>query len=369
MPRFGLIGPVLPYRGGISQYTTMLHRSLCSQSELLTISFKRLYPKWLYPGKSVLDPGYKGYHEPGVFYILDSLNPLTWGQACKMFINHCPYGVIIPWWSSYWSACFGFISRFLQRRGIQIIFLCHNVKEHESTFWKEKLTSFVFAQGSAFLVHSREEAARLKALIPKAKIAIYPHPIFHQFPCPEKTLPRRSKLELLFFGFVRPYKGVEILLKAMHLLKEEDIYLTIAGEWWGNKKILLKLIGDLDIKNKVEIIDRYLSEKEVAECFSRADIVVLPYLSATGSGVMSLAYHYGKPVITTAVGGIADVVADGVSGRLVRPGDPLALANVIREFLQNNPANMREGVKKTAGAMTWDGLVDCILGFVSKKEQ
>lgn len=365
MPRIGLIGPVLPYRGGISHYTTMLHRSLGLQAELLTISFKRLYPKWLYPGKSVLDPGYKGYHEPGVFYILDSLNPLTWAQARNMLIKHRPCGVIIPWWSSYWSTCFGFIARFLRRRGIRIIFLCHNVKEHEPAFWKEKLTSFVFAQGSAFLVHAKEEADRLKKMIPKAKIAVHPHPIFHQFPHPEKNPPRRSKLELLFFGFVRPYKGVDILLKAIHLLKEEDIYLTIAGEWWGNKKMLLKLIDDLDIKNKVEVIDRYLSEQEVAECFSRADIVVLPYRSATGSGVISLAYHYGKPVITTVVGGLPDVVADGVSGRLVKPEDPHALAEGIREFLYTPPNSMQEGVEKVAKQMTWESLAGRILDFVN----
>ncbi len=365
LSRIGLMGPVLPYRGGIAQYTTMLHRTLRSQSELLTLSFKRQYPKWLYPGKSDLEPGYEEYHESGVFYVLNSMNPYTWLKVCRLLIEHGPHLVVIPWWTIFWSQCFGLIARYLRYRGIQVMFLCHNVVEHESVFWKVKLTRLVLSQCSTFLVHTREEAARLKALVPKARIAVHPHPIFNQFPPAKRSLPRRAQLELLFFGFVRPYKGLDILLESIHLLKGEDVFLTIAGEWWGNGAKLRRLIEDKDLKGKVKVINRYISEQETAEFFSKADVVVLPYRSATGTGIIPLAYHYCKPVIATRVGGLPEVVDDGVSGRLIEPENPYALAEVIRKFLYTSPMSMQQGVEKVAKQMTWEGLAACILDSVN----
>lgn len=245
------------------------------------------------------------------------------------------------------------------------MFLCHNVVEHESVFWKVKLTRLVLSQCSTFLVHTGEEAARLKTLVPRARIAVYPHPIFNQFPPAKRSLPRRAKLELLFFGFVRPYKGLDILLEAIHLLKGEDVFLTIAGEWWGNGAKLRRLIEDKDLKGKVEVINRYISEQETAEFFSKADVIVLPYRSATGTGIIPLAYHYCKPVIATRVGGLPEVVDDGVSGRLIEPENPYALAEVIREFLYTSPMSMQQGVEKVAKQMTWEGLAACILDSVN----
>jgi glycosyltransferase involved in cell wall biosynthesis len=359
----------LPYRGGIAQYTTMLHRTLSSKSELLTLSFKRQYPKYLYPGTSQIDPCYKDHSEPGVYYVLDSMNPFTWFKACRLLMEHVPHLVIITWWTVFFSPCFGFIAKYLRKRDVQVIFLCHNVIGHEYAFWKVGLTRLVLSQCSTFLVHTKSEETKLKALVPKARIAVHPHPIFHQFPPAKKSLPRRSQLELLFFGFVRPYKGLDVLLKAMNLLKKEDVFLTIAGEWWGKTQLLRELMDNEILKDKVEIIDRYVSEQEAAEYFSRADIVILPYRSATGTGVIPLAYYYGKPVIATKVGGFPDVVEDGISGRLVQPEDPYALAEVIREFLHTSPAKMQEGVKRAAESMTWESLSKHILDSVNNTSE
>lgn len=366
LPRISIIGPTLPYRGGIAQYTTMLHRALKSECNLLTISFRRQYPGWLYPGKSDIDPEYKDYQETGVHYILDSINPFTWLKGCRLIVEHTPHAVIIPWWSVFWTFCFVFIAKFLSYRGIPVVFLCHNVIEHESAFWKRILTRWVLSQSNKFLVHTKEEARKLKILVPQAHITVHPHPIYIQFPPSKGIFPRRAKLELLFFGLVRPYKGVDVLIEAMHLLKGEGIFLTIAGEWWLKDAKLRKRIEGLH--GKVELVDRYIGESEVAEYFARCDVVVLPYRSVTGSGVIPVAYHYGKPVITTLVGGLPDVVEDGVSGRLVPSDNPYALADVIREFLNRTPVNMREGVRKVAERMTWESLVECTLDLCQKKE-
>jgi glycosyltransferase involved in cell wall biosynthesis len=178
---------------------------------------------------------------------------------------------------------------------------------------------------------------------------------------PKKKMVRRAHLELLFYGFIRQYKGVDVLIKAMKLLENEDVFLTIAGEWWGKRGTLWKMMKKAKLNDKIEIIDRYISEEETAELFFRADVTVLPYRSSSGTGVVSLAYRYGKPVIVTAVGGLPEVVSDGVSGYVVKPEDPYALAEAVHKFLHNSSANMKEGVEMVARNMTWDSLADSIL--------
>jgi glycosyltransferase involved in cell wall biosynthesis len=359
----GLIGPVLPFRGGIAQHTTMLHRSLRSQTDLCTISFKRQYPRYLYPGKSDRDPEYQGYSEAGVAYVLDSINPATWTEACRMLLARTPKLIIIVWCTFFGAPYLGFIARYFRKRGIQVMFLCHNVIDHEAAFWKVGLSRRALFQGNAFLVHTASEKARLSQLVPGARVTVHSHPVYHQFPSAKKKLPHRARLELLFFGFVRTYKGLDILLEAMRYLEKEDIFLTIAGEWWGENSFLRALMSNDRLSARVEVIDRYVSEQEAAEYFYRADLVVLPYRSATGSGVIPLAYHYGKPVIASRISGIEEAVVDGETGRLCEPENPYALAEVIREFLNVPPERMRAGVQKAADKMTWDSLAKCILGL------
>jgi glycosyltransferase involved in cell wall biosynthesis len=359
-PRLGLIGPALPYRGGIAQYTSALHRTLRTRCNLHTVSFKRQYPGWLYLGESDIEPGYEGYREPGVFYILDPLNPWSWRKTLKSLTNHLVSAVIMEWWTLFWAPCFSYLAESLERKGVKVVFLCHNVFEHEGAPWKTFMSRALLSRRTAFLAHSEKDAASLKSLGPGAEIAVHPHPVFLHFPAARGTLRRRAGLELLFFGFVRRYKGLDVLAEAMRLLVGEDVFLTVAGEWW---------ISDLDLRKNVkrlgnaELVDRYIPEAEAAEYFNRADVVVLPYHSATGTGVIPLSYHYGKPVIASRVGGIPDVVQDGVSGRLVEPGDPRALADAVREFLHRNPTT-REGIEATSGRMTFESLSDCILGFL-----
>ena len=365
MKRLGLIGPLLPYRGGIAHHTTMLHRKLSSRAHLLTISFKRLYPSWLYPGRSDREPGYEGYHEENAQYVIDSLNPLSWLNALRMLLSHDPQMVIFPWWTVYWAACFGFMANYLRRRNIEVLFICHNVVDHESAPWKGFLSRVALSRGSYFAVHTKSDAEALKALVAGAQVVIHPHPMYNHYPPLKNDLPRRARLELLFFGFVRPYKGLDVLIETMGLLKGEDVFLSIVGEWWSGSSPLRQMMKEAAVEKRIELIDRYVTEGEAADYFARADVVVLPYRKATGSGIVTLAYHYGKPVIASDVGGLSEAVSDGVSGRLVPAGDAQALAEAIRGFLDVKPQGMREGIEELAGRMTWEGLVEAVLGFTS----
>ena len=357
----GLIGPVLPFRGGIAQHTTMLHRALLTRSDLCTISFKRQYPKFLYPGKSDRDPEYAGHSEAGALYVLDYMNPFTWVSACKRLLEHSPRLVVIVWCTFFGAPCLGFMAKYLRKRGVRVMFLCHNVTDHESSFWKGWISRMALSQGDSYLVHTNSEKKKLNNLLPGADVIVHPHPISRQFPLAEKHLPRRAGLELLFFGFVRHYKGLDVLVDALKLLHGEDVFLTVAGEWWGNDVDLKRSLKSESIEPRVEVIDRYVSEEETAEFFQRADYVVLPYRSATGTGVIPLAYHYGKPVIAARTGGIPEVVIDGVSGRLFQPENPEALAEVVRELMHASPEKMREGARKAAEQMTWKSFTTSIL--------
>jgi glycosyltransferase involved in cell wall biosynthesis len=360
--RLALIGPVSPFRGGIAQHTTMLHKAAGRMTDLLTISFSHQYPAWLFPGQSDRDPSYAGHQEPGVEYLINSLSPLSWRLAAKRVLAHQPEIVVMPWWTIYWVFCFWYLARRFRHAGIRVVFLCHNVVEHESAPWKVTLTKQVLKQAHSYLVQSREDERILQGLLPQANISYHPHPLYEQFPEPAKKLARRAGLELLFFGFVRAYKGVDVLIDALSLVPPTlDYYLTLAGEFWQEKEKIVQKIADKSLQRNIEIIDRYLSEKEAAELFHRADLVVLPYRSATGSGVISLAYHYNKPVLITRVGGLPDMVIDGETGLIVSPGSPAEMAAALSAISRQSLAAMAASIAEHKRQFSWDGLVQTIL--------
>jgi glycosyltransferase involved in cell wall biosynthesis len=360
-PRVALIGPILPFRGGIAQHTTMLHRALAARADVLTISFSRQYPAWLFPGASDRDPGHAGHREAGVRYEIDSLNPVTWRSAVRSIRDFAPIGVILPWWSAYWTFCFHHIAAASRRANTPVVFLCHNASEHEDAAWKRALAKWALRTADRFVVHDQRARQALLDAVPRASVLVHPHPTHDHFPRALGSLPRRAALELLFFGFVRPYKGLDLLLDAMALLEGKDIHLTIAGEFWSGLDDCRARIASPGLQERVELLPRYHSEHETAELFTRADVVVLPYRSATGSAVIPLAYHYGKPVIATEVGGLPDVVQHDRTGLLVPPCSAQALADAIRSMSPAKAANMRPAIEDLAASMTWDGLAKTVL--------
>jgi glycosyltransferase involved in cell wall biosynthesis len=355
-----VIGPVLPWRGGIAQHTTMLLRALRDAGAAVqALSYSRQYPRWLYPGKSDRDPGYADHREPGVDYCIDSLNPITWQRAVSKIALGEAELVIVPWWTVFWAPATLFVTRALRRRGVTVVLLCHNVVEHETARWRRALAAAVYRQAQRFLVHTRQDAENLIAEMPGARVTVHPHPIYGHFPPATGSLPRRAACELLFYGFVRPYKGLDVLLEAMALLPQEGLHLTVAGEFWGGVEETHDRIRSLGIEDRVEVSARYHGEQETAELFARADLVVLPYRSATGSGVVPIAYRYRKPVVASRVGGLQDVVENGVTGLLVEAGSPEALADGIRRAMAFRPdVQAFERVEKR---MSWRSLARAAL--------
>ena len=358
--KIAIIGPVLPFRGGIAQHTTMLKRAMVNKSEVLVISFSRQYPAWLFPGESDRDPTYEGYVESETEYLIDSLNPLSWKKAVSRILDFNADTVLIPWWTVFWAPCFGYISRKLKQKGKYVVFFCHNVVEHEAAQWKTILTKNILKNAHSFIVHTKIDKANLLTLFPDAEVKVHPHPVYDQFPKAKGILPQRKSLELLFYGFVRPYKGLDDLIDAMALLKGQDIQLTIAGEFWKGEDDVRQKIIALDLSSQIELRPQYHSDQETAELFCRADIVVLPYRSATGSGVVPIAYHYKKPVIVTNVGGLPDVVLEQKTGFIIPSNNYLALSETISKIDRNACKLMEPDIVKFKKTLSWESLASVI---------
>jgi glycosyltransferase involved in cell wall biosynthesis len=374
--RYVLIGPTYPYRGGISHYTTLLYQHLGAAHEVKLYSFKRQYPARLFPGRTDRDPS----HSPlraDCKYLLDPSNPLTWLETFRRIKGDRPDALIFQWWVPYWAPAFASIAGLVRRfTATRVMFICHNVFPHERSVIDRALVRLALTQGQFFIVQSEKDLHDLKRLLPGVPVRRTVHPIYEALALGGTMTAEEAKRELslkgkvlLFFGFVREYKGLKYLLRAMpQVMGRMDVHLLIVGEFWDDKSSYLNLIGELGIAQAVTIVDRYIPNEELGLYFSAADVVVLPYVDATQSGVTQLAYGFEKPVITTLVGGIPEVVKNGETGLIVPPKDSEALGEaIVRYFEEDLSARFTPNIRAQVqgGAFSWKGLVGLIEGFSS----
>lgn len=361
-----LVGPTAPFRGGISQYNTSLFRELrVTKASHVAYSFSRQYPRWLYPGQSDIDPSLAGHAEPGVVYGIDSINPATWLRTARQIAAERPQLVVFHWWTVFWAPCFISMFALLKRRGIRTAFICHNLTDHDSAGVKVRLSNHMLAQADAYLVHSSEHAEVLARTQPEKPISYHPLPVFDHYPTPRGALPKRGRLELLFFGFIRPYKGLDLLIEALRELHDEDVFLTVVGEPWGDQEDAIR--NAARSAPNVELHLSYTSAEDVAEFFGRADIVVLPYRTATGSAVAAVAQHYERAMLATRVGGLPDVVIQGRTGILVPPGDSRSLAGAIGSLTREQAGAMALGVRDFKLKWSWSSLAAELLKLSQSK--
>ena len=372
--RICLIGPAYPFRGGLAHHTTLLYRHLRQRHHVAFYTFKRQYPQWLFPGATDRDTSHAPLKEEGIDNLLDSCNPLTWWRVGQHVRRRRADLTIMPWWTSFWTPQFFTIATVIKRRpATPILFICHNVVDHESHSFSRLCTRAVLSKGDYFLVHSEGDGNRLRALVPGARITHAFHPIYDFFSAgtmPKAEAKQRLRLQgeiILFFGFIRPYKGILDLLHAMPLIRRDrNITLLVVGEFWGDKGAFDRLIKELKLETAVRVIAEYVPNEEVGLYFSAADLVVLPYRSGTGSGIMQIACGLEKPVVATRVGSLPEVVEDGRTGFLVNPGDPEALARaVVRYFAEAKEAEFVENIRKTKERFSWERLVQLIEAAVT----
>lgn len=362
----GFVAPLRPFRGGIAQHSTALARALGARGPLTLLSYRRLYPAILYRGDPV-DPQARGHEEPGARYVVDSANPRSWRAAAQALVEGGVDAVLLPFWTVYFAPGYLLLARHLRRHGIPLVFLCHNVVDHGGSPLHRALARITLSAGSAYVAQAETVAVTLRRWFPGRPVEVRAHPAppLGAGPPREATvLPRRAPLELLVLGFVRPYKGLDVLLEALRRLPDVDLALTVAGEWWtgGNLAEVRRGFEALAAGSPrpIEIRDGYVPDDEVAALLRRCDAVVLSHKSATSSGIVPLAYAAGKPVVATRVGGLPDVVRDGTTGILVPPEDPEALATALRRLAAEGPATFATGIPDLHRELAWDGLADAV---------
>jgi glycosyltransferase involved in cell wall biosynthesis len=334
-------------------------------------SFKHQYPGWLYPGKTgyKLDPDMP--REPGVVYSLNIYNPLSWRSTADRIVAAGCEVAVLDWWTLIMQPEYTYLARRLRKRGVTVLYLCHNLFNHKTGGYMGVVdtilggaSKWMLRQADGYIVQASEKKAQLLSMKPGAPVLCRLHPIYDRFPAAVKHLPKRGRLELLFYGFLRPYKGVDILIEALKRLQDQQVYLTIAGELWGGKADTMKqLIVDTGLAANIEIHFEHVSDADTAEYFDRADVLVTPYRSATGSGVVTVAYNYGKPVLATSVGGLAEAVLDGQTGWLVPPEAPDALAQAIAGITREKAAAMRPGIAAFCAENSWEAMAQAICDF------
>lgn len=359
-----LVGPVTPFRSGIAKHTTELARTLATREEVevQVLSFSRQYPRWMFPGKDDRASDGCMLREPPTEYLIDSLSPLSWQRAVMRISDLLPTLVIIPVWTFFLAPPLAWIARACRRQGIPVVMIAHNVADHEGASWKAMLLNLQLRQAGSVVTHNQRLADAVSERVPGRPVAVHPLPIFEHYPEPKGHLGRRAELELLFFGIVRHYKGLDVLLEAMAHLKGCSVMLSVVGEFWHGRDQVERSIADTGIRSQVELVPDYVTDAEAAEYFARADAVVLPYRAVTGSGVVPVAYRYGKPVIVTDLPGLVEVVRDGETGWIIPSEDPAALAALLSERVTAARAvAMSAAIAEMRKGMSWESFASTVM--------
>lgn len=366
-----LIGPVYPFKGGIAHYTGLLHRALSKKFRVTMLSFDVMYPRFLYR-KSQRDYNNREFKVKSVNYGLKTLNPFNCISMAKKIKEQKADLVLFQWWHPFFTPCYWLLCKFMGK-DTRKMFLCHNVFPHERFPLDKFLTKRTLRCGDFFIVHSTQDEKDLLSICKNPVYRKAVHPTYNAFKLQNLSKEEgRSQLNitaeekvLLFFGFIRDYKGLTYLLDALPEVSKQlpDVKLLVVGDFSNEaaKKKYESQIAGLGISNLVEIHDGYIPDKEVEKYFASADLVVLPYESATQSGIIQIAYGFEKPVVVTNVGGLPDVVADGETGYVVEPKNSAALAEGIVKFFREEQAEpFCQNIIKEAERYSWDRMTETI---------
>ncbi len=363
-----MIGPVYPYKGGISHYTGLMYRELEKRCDVEMITYKMQYPRFLFH-KEQRDYSNDSFRIENAEYILHTANPVNIIKIACHIRRQRPDMVVIQWWHPYFAPCYFLLTRFTGRQNI--VFICHNVFPHERFPMDRFLTRLALRYGGHYIVHARDEAEELRKIKKNPDYVVTPHPTYNAFRFEGMSQAQaREQLQispeeriLLFFGYVREYKGLKYLMRAMPEIFREDekVRLWVVGEFGADREEYRRLIHELGIRNRIRVVDTYTPDREVEQYFAAADLVVLPYTSATQSGIVQIAYGFTKPVIVTNVGGLPDVVEDGRTGYVVRPESPEAIAEaVLRFFRENQARRMEKNIEEESYRFSWERMGDVI---------
>lgn len=339
--KISIISTAYPLRGGIAHFVGLIYKELVKNHSVKVITFKRQYPSIFFPGKSQYETEDQIEKIPSTVSV-DSINPLNWVfEGLKVKADE-PDLIIFKYWMPFFAPCFFTISKIARLNGkTKVLVICDNVLPHERKPGDKFLTKLFFGAADYFVLLSKKVLEDLLSIKPGAEYRVLPHPIYSNFGEGVSKAEAKNKLKLtdekliLFFGFIRDYKGLDILLETMGRLKEKNsVKLIVAGEFYSDKEKYLELIDVLGIKNSVRLFTDFIPTNEVKYYFSACDAVILPYRSATQSGIVQIAMNFRKPVIATDVGGLKEVVLNNKTGFIVEEAEPEKIAEAIMKFYE-----------------------------------
>ncbi len=371
--RIVLIGTAFPLRGGIAHYIALLYKNLKKKGHTVKVlSFKRQYPSIFFPGKTQKDEG-KELISIESTPLLDSVDPLTWIKAFFWLKKVHPKLLIFKYWMPFFAPCYAVIAFFSKTfLHTKTLYILDNVIPHERRRGDRILSTIGLKFIDFFIVQSKSVLRDLLEFRPESVYKEVPHPVYDIFP-PSLSKKEAKKIlgisddrVILYFGFIRNYKGLTFLIKAMPLILDAlKVKLLICGEFYEGREETLKLIKELKIKDQVIVYDRFISNEEVGNYFCASDLVVLPYVTATQSGIVQIAYHYDKPVVVTSVGGLPEVVKNEKCGFVVSPKDSEAIADSVKRFYREDRETMFvKNVKTEKLKYSWDRMTEAIEDFM-----
>lgn len=366
-----IIGTAYPFKGGLASFNERLAYALQEQGhEVKIITFTLQYPGFLFPGKSQYsaEAAPKGLN---IRQSLSSVNPLTWIKTAQFLRKEKADLILIKFWLPFMGPSFGKVLRGAkQNNHTKVVSILDNVIPHEKRAGDVAFTKYFLKPVDAFISMSHQVMDDLR-IFEKSKPALFsPHPVYDNYGDLMDKQTAREKLHvspegkyILFFGYIRKYKGLDILLEAMAdpRMKEENIKLIVAGEYYGDKDYYDEIITRLGIQDMLHLFTDFIPNEEVRNYFSAADVIVQPYRTATQSGISQIAYHFEKPMIVTNVGGLPEIVPDNKVG-FVTAVDKNAIADAIIKFYKENKASdFSENIKEEKKRYSWNYFTDNIL--------
>ncbi len=372
-----ILGPAFPLRGGIANFNNALAQAFHNRGDkVIVYSFSLQYPGFLFPGTSQFEKGKKPTNL-NVNTIINSVNPFNWIRIVKKINKENPDYVIIRYWIPFLAPCLGTIAYFLNKK-IKILAITDNIYPHEKRIGDSFLTKYFLNSCNAFITLSSSVLNDLSCFIDTKLKKFLPHPIYDIFGMKISKKEARNKLSLnlddrylLFFGFVRDYKGLDLILTAISdsRVRSLGVKLIIAGEFYNNKKKYIDLINELNINDYVIMNDNFISNEDVKYYFCAADMITQTYHSATQSGVTQIAYSLERPMLVTNVGGLAEIVPDRKVG-YVTSKNPTNIADAIIDFYSNKMEDSFVlNIKQEKKRFSWDSFlrgIDELMNLVKK---
>ena len=366
-----VVGTAHPYRGGIAAFTDRLATEFVKEGvDIEVVTFKLQYPSFLFPGKTQFSDA-KAPEDLPIERKVNSINPLNWIKVGNEIRKKNPDLVIFTYWMSFFAPCFGKIARVIKRnRQTKCIGLIHNMIPHEKSLLDKLLPPYFIKSMDGFVALSQSVLDDVKSLDNQEKPKCFvPHPLYDHF---GEIMERDEAIKhlnldanyhyMLFFGLVRAYKGLDLLIDAFadDRLRKYPVKLIVAGEFYDDPKPYFEQMEKLGLQDNIIIVNQYISDEDVKYYFNASDIVVQPYKSATQSGVTQVAYHFEKPMLVTNVGGLGEIIPNGKVGYVVEP-NPSSIADALVDFYENGRYNaFVKGVKEEKMKYQWSNMTDAI---------